>query len=62
MVVLERKLTHVSFALLCNVVVRNAIVHVPEGKVVCFRFPSWCDVFDVNVVVPIGKLRRIRFH
>ena len=25
-------------------------------------FLSWWDVFDVNIVVPIGNPTRIRFH
>ena len=45
-----------------NVVVRNALVVVLERKLTCVRFISWCNVFDDNVVVPIGKLTQVGFH
>ena len=48
---LERKLIGVSYASLCNVVVL-----VLEGNITRVIFSSWCNVFDGNVVVPIGKL------
>ena len=54
---LEGKLTRVSFPSPCNVVAL-----VLEGKVTCVRLPSWWNVFDGNVVVPVGKITRVRFH
>ena len=33
-----------------------------EGNVTCIRFSSWCNVFDDNVVVPVGKLTHVSFH
>ena len=56
MVVLEGKLTRVSFPSPCNVVVL-----VLEGKVTCVRLPSWWNVFDGNVVVPVGNLTHVIF-
>ena len=43
-------------------IVRNALVLVLEWKLTCVRFLSWCNVFDVNVVVPVGKLTHVSFH
>ena len=33
-----------------------------EAKLTCIRFPSLCNEFDGSVLVPIGKLTRVRFH
>ena len=33
-----------------------------EGNLTCVRFPSWSNVFDGNVFVPIGNLTHVSFH
>ena len=59
---LEGKLTCISFPSLYNFVIRNAFVLVRKGKLTCVRIPSWCNVFDGNVVVPVGMLTYTRFY
>jgi hypothetical protein len=45
--VTEGKLTYVRFISRCNGVFTNALVLVPEGKMACASFPSWCNLFLV---------------
>ena len=40
---------------ICDIVVGNALLLVPKGKLACARFLSWYNVFDGNVLVLEGK-------
>ena len=56
------KLAHVRFHSPSDLVVRNSIMLVLEGKLTCVRIHSWRNVFDGNVVVPVGRKTHVSFH
>ena len=62
MVALVENLTLVIFHPLSNVVVRNSFVLVLEGMLTCVRIPSWCNVYDGNVVVSVRNITHISFY
>ena len=33
-----------------------------QGKLICVRFPSWSNVFDGNVFLPVGNITCVSFH
>ena len=52
-VVPTRIITRISFHSPHDGVVINALVLVLEGNLIYVIIPSWCNVFDGNVVVPV---------